>query len=40
MKALLQIGYFAFSPVLMVVYWRNTMKQMDDIHASFNIEVE
>ena len=40
MKFLAQIYLFLWSPVLALVYWKNSLKVLDDIHASFNVEVE
>lgn len=33
MKALLKLLYIAYSPVLVVLYWRNSMKNLDNVHA-------
>lgn len=33
MKALLKLLYVAYSPVLVVLYWRNSMKSFDNVHG-------
>jgi hypothetical protein len=40
MKILAQLYVIMWSPVLALVYWKNSLKVLDDIHASFNVEVE
>ena len=32
MKAMIKVLYLAYSPILVVLYWRNTMRTMDDVH--------
>ena len=32
MKALLKILYVVYSPVLVVLYWRNSMRTLDNVH--------
>ncbi len=38
MTAFLKILYVVYSPILAVVYWRNTMRSLDDVHAGFDLQ--
>lgn len=38
MKAFLKILYVVYSPVLVVLYWRNAMKSLDDVHGPFELQ--
>ncbi len=38
MNALFKILYVVFCPVLVVLYWRNAMKRLDDVHAPFELQ--
>ena len=33
MAAVLKILYVIYSPVLVVLYWRNSMRILDNVHA-------
>lgn len=36
MQNLMKVMYFVFSPVLVVMYWRNSMKELDNLNAELN----
>lgn len=38
MRAVLKVIYVVYSPVLAVLYWRNTMRSLDDVHAAFDLQ--
>jgi hypothetical protein len=33
MKAMIKVLYLAYSPILVVLYWRNTMRTLEDVHT-------
>jgi hypothetical protein len=33
MNALLKILYVVYSPILVILYWRNSMRILDNVHA-------
>lgn len=35
MQTLLRILYVAYSPVLVVLYFRNSLKSLDNVHETF-----
>ena len=37
MTAVLKVLYVIYSPVLVVLYWRNSMRSLDNVHASYEI---
>jgi hypothetical protein len=37
MKTILKISFLLASPLLAVVYWRNTMKDMDGMDVGFGL---
>jgi hypothetical protein len=37
MQIVLRISYLLISPVLMLVYWRNSMKTIDNLHANYEL---
>jgi hypothetical protein len=37
MQVFLKILYLAYSPILVVLYWRNSMKSLDNVHGPFDI---
>jgi len=37
MKTILKFSFFLASPLLAVVYWRNAMKNMDEMNVSYNL---
>ncbi len=40
MKTLIRFGLILMSPYLMVVYWRNSMRELDDLHAGHELNYE
>ena len=38
MQVLLKVLYVAYSPVLVVLYWRNSLKALDNVHGPFEIQ--
>jgi hypothetical protein len=40
MKTLIRISLVLLSPYLLIVYWRNTMKEVGDIHAALDLNYE
>lgn len=40
MQIILRMGMLLISPYLLLVYWRNSMKQLNDIHAYQNLNFE
>lgn len=38
MQIMLRVSLIIASPVLMMVYWRNSMKQLDNIHANYDLK--
>lgn len=37
MQTLLRILYVAYSPVLVVLYFKNSLKSLDNVHESFEL---
>jgi hypothetical protein len=37
MTAVLKVLYVVYSPVLVVLYWRNSMRSLDNVHATYEI---
>lgn len=40
MKTLIRFALIMMSPYLMFVYWRNTLREVGDIHANFELNYE
>ncbi|MFP5387145.1 MAG: hypothetical protein ACLGHN_13785 [Bacteriovoracia bacterium] len=40
MKALVRLGLFLLSPYLLVVYWRNSMREVSNLHANYELNYE
>lgn len=40
MKTLARLSLILLSPYLVLVYWRNTMREMGDVHAHFDLNYE
>lgn len=40
MKALIRLGFLLLSPYLLVVYWRNSMREVSDLHANYELNFE
>ena len=40
MTAILKVWYVIFSPVLVVLYWRNTMRSFDQVHTGYEWDAE
>lgn len=40
MKTLIRFALVLMSPYLLVVYWRNSLREVGDIHANFELYYE
>lgn len=40
MKILVRLSLILLSPYLVLVYWRNSMREMGDLHANFDLNYE
>ncbi len=40
MKTLIRFGLILLSPYLMIVYWRNSMRELGDLHARVDLNYE
>jgi hypothetical protein len=40
MKTLVRLGLVLMSPYLMVVYWRNNLREVGDLHAAYDLSYE
>lgn len=40
MKTLIRFAFVLMSPYLLVVYWRNSLREVGDIHANINLNYE
>ncbi len=40
MKTLIRFGLLLLSPYLLIVYWRNSMRELDDLHARYELTYE
>lgn len=38
MNVLFKILYVVYSPVLVVLYWRNALRSLDDVHGPFELQ--
>lgn len=40
MKILIRIGLIIMGPYLLLVYWRNSMREVGDLHANFELSFD
>lgn len=40
MKTLIRFALVLMSPYLLVVYWRNSMKEVENIHAQYELNFD
>lgn len=40
MKTLIRFALVLMSPYLLIVYWRNSMRELGNIHASIDLNYE
>lgn len=40
MKTLIRFALILMSPYLLVVYWRNSMKEVENIHAQYELNFD
>lgn len=40
MKTLIRFALVLMGPYLLVIYWRNTLREVGDIHANFELNYE
>lgn len=40
MKILVRLSLILLGPYLVLVYWRNTMRELGDVHARFELNYE
>ncbi len=40
MKTFIRFGLILLSPYLLIVYWRNSMRELDDLHAGADLNYE
>jgi hypothetical protein len=40
MKTLIRFALVLMSPYLLIVYWRNSLKVVDELHANFELNYE
>lgn len=40
MKTLIRFALVLMSPYLLLVYWRNSMREVDNIHARYELNFE
>ena len=38
MNFLVKILYVIYSPILVIIYWKNSLKSLDDIHGDLILE--
>ncbi len=38
MNTIIRISFILLSPVFLYIYWRNSLRQIDDLHANFDIK--
>lgn len=38
MNVAIRISFIILSPVLILIYWRNSFRQIDDLHANFDLK--
>ena len=37
MNIAIRISFILLSPVFLFIYWRNSLRQIDDLHANFDL---
>jgi hypothetical protein len=40
MQILIRLGLLLLSPYLLVVYWKNSMHEVENIHANYELNYE
>lgn len=40
MNTIIRFGLILLSPYLILVYWRNTMRELGDVHARYELNFE
>lgn len=40
MKTMIRLGLVLLSPYLLIVYWHNNLRELEDIHANYEINFE
>lgn len=40
MQILIRFGLILISPYLLVIYWRNSMRNVEDLHAHYELNFE
>lgn len=40
MKTLIRFALVLMSPYLLIVYWRNSMKEVENIHAQYELNFD
>lgn len=40
MQIVIRFGLILISPYLLVIYWRNSMKNVEDLHARYELNFE
>jgi hypothetical protein len=40
MKILIRLALILMSPYLLIVYWRNTLREVGNIHANYELNYE
>lgn len=40
MKILIRLALILMSPYLLIVYWRNTLREVGNIHAKYELNYE
>jgi hypothetical protein len=40
MQMLARLGIILLSPYLIIVYWRNSIREVGDIHANYDLHFE
>lgn len=38
MNLIIRISFMILSPVFLYIYWRNSFRQIDDLHANFDLK--
>lgn len=40
MKTLIRLGFFLMSPYLLLLYWRNSIREVGDLHAGYELSLD
>jgi hypothetical protein len=40
MKILIRLGLIVMSPYLLVLYWRNSLREVGNLHANYDLSFE